>query len=81
MRRKYIEATKELDGDLKRIKEALVVSGGAPGTEGLEDVQELFRYKQETVVHRWITDRPVCLHRHGECVQRRSEDEDMSPGC
>ena len=46
LRRKHIEATKEFKEDLKRRKEALVVSGGVLDTEGLEeDVQELFRQK------------------------------------
>ena len=46
MRRKYIDATRELKEDQRRRKAALVVSGGVFDTEGLEgDVQELCRYK------------------------------------
>ena len=42
MRRKYIEATGELKEDLRRRKEALVVSGRFLDTEDLEeDAQEL----------------------------------------
>ena len=54
-----MEATKELKGDLKRRKEALVVSGGALHMEDLEDdVQKLFRFKDDgtVAVHRWITN-------------------------
>ena len=44
MRRKYIEATKKLKNALERRKEALVLSGGALDTEGLEGAaQKLFR--------------------------------------
>ena len=81
MLRKYIEATKELQGDLKSRKEALVVSGGALDTERLEeDVQELFRYKDDgTVVHKWITD-VQCDAFHGMakvCGEDGLEDANM----
>ena len=61
MRRKYIEATKELINDLKKRKEALVVSGGTLDTEGLrDDVQNVLRYTEgDTVeVRNWITEVP-----------------------
>ena len=45
--RKFIEATKELKGDVERRKDALVVSGGSLDTKGLEDdVQELFSFRR-----------------------------------
>ena len=61
MRRKYIEATKELINDLKKRKEALVVSGGTLDTEGLrDDVQNVLRYTEgDTVeVRNWIMEVP-----------------------
>ena len=42
MRRKYIEATKELKEDWRRREEASVVSGGALDTEGLEEYVQTF---------------------------------------
>ena len=42
--------------DLRRREEALVFSGGALDTEGLEEnVQKLFRYRDDgsVVVHSW----------------------------
>ena len=59
IRRKYIEVSQELKEDLRKRKEALVVSGGALDTEGLEeDVREKFRCKDDgtKVVHRLIPD-------------------------
>ena len=62
MRRTYIEATERIEGRFsKSRKEALVVSGGALDTEGLEeDVQTLFRYEEDGTVgvHKWITEVP-----------------------
>ena len=57
MLQKYIEATKELEEDMKRRKEELVVSGGVLDTVE-EDVNELFRNMDDGTVamHKWITD-------------------------
>ena len=53
MRRKHIEATKDLTSDLTRRKEALVIATGLE-----EKVQNMFRHKKdETVeVHTRITE-------------------------
>ena len=48
---KWKWATKDVKQDLNRRNEALVVSGGALDTEGLEeDVETLFRYKKDETV-------------------------------
>ena len=56
MRRGYNEATQELQKELQRRKEAFLVSGGILDTEGLEDVQNVLRFKEDCTVevHRWI---------------------------
>ena len=60
MRRKHIEATKDLKEDFKRRRELLVGSGGVLDTEGLErDVQELSIVK--TTRGLWFTSgSPTC---------------------
>ena len=52
-----METTKDLKRELKKRKEALVLSGGELDTEGVsEDVKELFSYKDDRAleVHKWI---------------------------
>ena len=48
MRRRYIEATKELKKDLKSGKEAILASGGTFDMEGLENhVENLLLYRRD----------------------------------
>ena len=59
MRRKYMEVTRDMTRELKKRKDALVRSGGVWTQKAFdEDVQELFRYKDDGTVevHRCIND-------------------------
>ena len=59
MRRRYVEITRELGRQLKKRKEALVLSGAVLDTEGLdEDVLELASYSDDGTaeIRRWTND-------------------------
>ena len=74
-----IEATKDLKNELQEVVEASVVSGGALGTEGLEeDCQNLFRHREDGTVdvRKWITQVPNDACKAGESVEGNMLEDD-----
>ena len=68
--------------ELERRRRALVASGGALDTEGLEEgVQNLFRYKEEGTVevHKWITELPydALQDMTKVCKENQLEEEEL----
>ena len=77
-----VDVTKDFREDLKKRKDAPVLSGRELDTVGLdEDVQELFRCKDDGTVelYKWISDVQWILF-HGEvnvCKDGEPEKEEM----